>query len=72
MSRPGAPDDRPASSGGIGRRCGTALAALFALGVVMLLTRDDLRPLGLLLMVASAVVFLTASIVARSRRGARR
>ncbi|OUE18904.1 hypothetical protein BFL36_12750 [Clavibacter michiganensis] len=45
---------------------------LFALGVVLVLARDDMRSLGLLLMVVSAVVFLTASIVARGRQGARR
>jgi drug/metabolite transporter (DMT)-like permease len=45
---------------------------LFALGVVMVLTREDLRPLGLLLMVVSAVVFLAVTIARRAGRGSGR
>ncbi|KDP92604.1 hypothetical protein W824_01175 [Clavibacter cf. michiganensis LMG 26808] len=38
----------------------------------MTLARDDLRPLGLLLMVVSAVVLLVSTVVRWRRRGARR
>ena len=71
MDDPTAPGDRAATGGGAGRLRDTGLAVLFAIGVVMALTRDDLRPLGLLLMVVSAVVYL-AGMIARRRRGARR
>ena len=70
MDDPTAPGDRAATGGGAGRLRDAGLAVLFAIGVVMALTRDDLRPLGLLLMVVSAVVFL-AGTIARRRRGAR-
>jgi drug/metabolite transporter (DMT)-like permease len=71
MDDPTAPGDRAATGGGAGRLRDTGLAVLFAIGVVMALTRDDLRPLGLLLMVVSAVVYL-AGMIARRRRSARR
>jgi drug/metabolite transporter (DMT)-like permease len=71
MDDPTAPGDRAATGGGAGRLRDTGLAVLFAIGVVMALTRDDLRPLGLLLMVVSAVVYL-AGTIARRRRSARR
>jgi hypothetical protein len=66
-----APGDRGAT-GGAGRLRDTGLAVLFAIGVVMALARDDLRALGVLLMVVSAVVFLAASVVRWRRRGASR
>ncbi|WP_043674510.1 hypothetical protein [Clavibacter michiganensis] len=69
MEQPTAPDDRASTGGSAGRLRDTGLAVLFAIGVVMALTRDDLRPLGLLLMVVSAVVFLAAAIVGWRRRG---
>jgi drug/metabolite transporter (DMT)-like permease len=55
-----------------GRLRDAGLAVLFALGVVMVLTREDLRPLGLLLMVVSAVVFLAVTIARRAGRGSGR
>jgi hypothetical protein len=55
-----------------GRQRDAGLALLFALGVVMALTREDLRPLGLLLMVVSAVVFLAVTIARRAGRGSGR
>ncbi|AJW77917.1 hypothetical protein [Clavibacter michiganensis] len=67
-----APGERAATAGGAGRLPDTGLAVLFAIGVVMGLTRDDLRPLGLLLMVTSAVVFLAVTVVRWRRRGASR
>jgi hypothetical protein len=71
MTHPTTPGDRASTGGGAGRLRDTGLAVLFAIGVVMTLTRDDLRPLGLLLMVASAGVYL-AGTIARRRRSARR
>ena len=71
MDDPTAPGDRAATGGSAGRLRDAGLAVLFAIGVVMALTRDDLRPLGLLLMVVSAVVYL-AGMIARRRRSARR
>jgi drug/metabolite transporter (DMT)-like permease len=61
------PGDRSAT-GSLTRPRDAALGILFAIGVVMTLARDDLRPLGLLLMVVSAVVFLVSTVV-RHRRG---
>jgi hypothetical protein len=55
-----------------GRQRDAGLAVLFALGVVMVLTREDLRPLGLLLMVVSAVVFLAVAIARQAGRGSGR
>ncbi|MBM7412448.1 hypothetical protein JOE38_002271 [Clavibacter michiganensis] len=66
------PGDRATTAGGAGRLHDTGLAVLFAIGVVMTLVHDDLRPLGLLLMVVSAVVFLVSTVVRWRRRGARR
>ncbi|WP_435094077.1 hypothetical protein [Clavibacter michiganensis] len=66
------PGDRATTAGGAGRLRDTGLAVLFAIGVVMALTRDELRPLGLLLMIVSAVAFLAASAVRWHRRGASR
>jgi drug/metabolite transporter (DMT)-like permease len=57
---------------GGGRRRHTGLAVLFAIGAVMALAREDLRPLGLLLMVVSAVVFLAGTIARRVGRGSGR
>ncbi|MBM7389792.1 hypothetical protein [Clavibacter phaseoli] len=71
MDDPTAPGDR-ATTGGITRPRDAALGILFAIGVAMVLARDDLRPLGLLLMVVSAVVFLAATVVRWRRPGARR
>ena len=69
MTDPTTPGDRASTDGGAGRLRDAGLAVLFAIGVVMSLTRDDLRPLGLLLMVVSAVVFLAATLVrTRARR----
>jgi hypothetical protein len=66
------PGDRASTAGGAGRLRDTGLAVLFAIGVVMALARDDLRALGVLLMVVSTVVFLAASVVRWRRRGASR
>ncbi|MBD5382998.1 hypothetical protein ACR8AL_01035 [Clavibacter sepedonicus] len=72
MDEPTVPGDRAAIGAGAGRSRDTALGILFAIGVAMVLARDDLRSLGLLLMVVSAVVFLAATVVRWRRRGARR
>ncbi|ALD11688.1 hypothetical protein [Clavibacter capsici] len=69
MEQPTAPDDRPSVGGGAGRLCDTGLAVLFAIGVVLALTRDDLRPVALLLMVVSAAVFLVSMIMRPVRQG---
>lgn len=71
MDDPTTPGDRAATSG-VTRTRDAGLAILFAIGVVMAATRDDLRPLGLLLMAVSAVVFLVATVVRWRRRGAPR
>jgi len=65
------PGDR-AATGSVTRPRDAALGILFAIGVVIVLTRDELRPLGLLVMVVSAVVFLAATVFRWRRRGARR
>jgi drug/metabolite transporter (DMT)-like permease len=66
------PGDRAPTAGAAGRLRDTGLAVLFAIGVVMALTRDDLHALGVLLMVASAVVFLAVTVVRWRRRGSSR
>ncbi|MBF4622744.1 hypothetical protein [Clavibacter sp. VKM Ac-2872] len=66
------PGERAATGGGAARLRDTGLAVLFAIGLVLALARDDLRPLGLLLMVVSAVVFLAVTVVRWRRRGASR
>jgi drug/metabolite transporter (DMT)-like permease len=71
MDDPTAPGDR-AATGGASRLRDAGLAVLFAIGVVMALARDDLRALGVLLMVVSAVVFLAATVVRWRRRDASR
>jgi drug/metabolite transporter (DMT)-like permease len=68
MSGPTTPRDRTATGGG-GRLRDASLAVLFAIGVVMALTREDLRPLGLLLVIVSAAVFLAGTIARRVGRG---
>ncbi|OUE24194.1 hypothetical protein [Clavibacter michiganensis] len=62
----------PRTPGGAGRLRDAGLAALFAIGVLLALTREDLDPLGPLLMVVSATVFLAATIVRWRRRDASR
>ncbi|OUE29529.1 hypothetical protein BFL35_15075 [Clavibacter michiganensis] len=69
MEQPTTPDDRPSAGGGAGRLRDTGLAVLFAIGVVLALTRDDLRPVALLLMVVSAAVFLVSMIIRTVRQG---
>jgi hypothetical protein len=71
MSEPTTPRDRTAA-GGAGRQRDAGFAVLFALSVVLVLTRDDLRTLGLLLMVVSAFVFLAVTIARRVGRGSGR
>jgi hypothetical protein len=71
MSEPTTPRDRTATRGA-GRQRDAGLAVLFALGIVMVLTREDLCPLGLLLMVMSAVVFLAVTIARQAGRGSGR
>ena len=66
------PGDRATTARGAARLRDTGLAVLFAIGVAMALTRDDLRALGLLLMVVSAVVFLAVTVVRWRRWGASR
>lgn len=74
MEQPTAPGGRAPTAGGRGARArtrtvDTSLAVLFAIGVILALTRDDLRPVALLLMVVSAAVFLVSMIIRTVRQG---
>jgi hypothetical protein len=67
MDQPTTPED-PAATGRLTRPRDAALGILFAVGLLLTLTRDDMRPLGGLLMVVSAVVFLAATVVRQRQR----